>query len=241
MLFKTDGIVLNISIYDDKKSFVHIFTEDFGLVSYSIPNTHSKRSKLRRSLFTPFTILEMDVTHHPDRSIQKINEARVKNIMMELYADPIKNGVTLFLAEFLSKAIKPGDNSPALFRFIVDSANLFDLMNEGKANFHLLFLLKITEFLGFRINRESYSQGAILDLMEGRYAHSIPPHPYYLSPELSYEIHYLTEASFTDLQKINISRDKRNEILDILLQYYTLHIPAMKKVKSVEILKTLFS
>lgn len=105
MLFKTDGIVLNISIYDDKKSFVHIFTEDFGLVSYSIPNTHSKRSKLRRSLFTPFTILEMDVTHHPDRSIQKINEARVKNIMMELYADPIKNGVTLFLAEFLSKAI----------------------------------------------------------------------------------------------------------------------------------------
>ena len=229
MLYKTDGIVLNVSVYDDKKSFVHILTRDFGLVSYSIPNTHSKRSKLRRSLFTPFTILEMDVTHQHDRSIQKITEARVKNIFIDLYTDPIKNGVVLFLSEFLSKAIQPGDNSKGLYDFVENSAELFDLLEKGKGNFHILFLIKLTEFLGFRINIETYKQGYIFDILEGRFNDNIPYHNNYLSPDLSYEIYYLLSSSFPDLEKINISRDKRNEILDILLKFYLLHVPGLDR------------
>ena len=241
MFFKTDGIVLGIVPYDDKKSFVKILTNEFGLVSYAISNTHSKRSKLHKSLFTPFNILEMDVTHKPDRTIQKINEARIKDFMINLYSDPVKNSIILFLSEFLSKSIHQGENNKTLFEFIYDSIHLLNLLEKGVGNFHLIFLIKLTEFLGFRINKESYSEGFIFDLLEGRFSGAIPHHTYYLNPEGSYEIYYILSLSFSDLERLTLTRDKKNSLLDTMLDYYNLHVPGMNKIKSLDILKTLFS
>ncbi|MEG1616043.1 MAG: recombination protein O N-terminal domain-containing protein [Bacteroidales bacterium] len=237
---KTNGIVLSVIAYNDKSSFVHIYTEKFGRVTYSLPNVKGKRGRLSRSLFAPFSILELDVEHLPTREIQKIAEARVLSPHTSIPFDPVKNAVVLFLAEALSRTVREQEQNLPLYHFIVDSVNLYDLLEEGKANFHLVFLLKISEFLGFRIHRESYSPGYRFDMAEGSFTPRAADHPYYLEPTQATLLHAVLLLEYGDLASFGLNREQRGFILDVLVAYFRLHLPDLKEIKSLEILKSLF-
>ncbi|MGL4292713.1 MAG: DNA repair protein RecO [Bacteroidales bacterium] len=238
---KTNGIVFGIVPYNDKSSFVHIYTEKFGRVTYSVPNTRSKRSKLARSLFVPFTILEMEVEHTPGREIQKIAEARVEQLHYNLYADPVKNAVVLFLAELLSRTVREQEQNLLLYHYLLNSIGLYDLLEAGKANFHLVFLLRLSEYLGFRIDRESYREGFLLDMVEGVFVSSIPPHAWYLSPEEAYLFHSVLNMQFGNLESYHFNREQRAALLDKIVLFFRLHLPDLKEIRSLEVLKMLFA
>ena len=61
MLEKTLGIVLHIIPYNDKISVAHLYTEQYGRSSYLIPQGGGKKARMFRSLFMPFSILELDI------------------------------------------------------------------------------------------------------------------------------------------------------------------------------------
>lgn len=218
-----------------------MYTEKFGRVTYAVPNTRSKRAKLAKSLFAPFTVLDMDVEHTPGREIQKIAEARVAAVHMNLYADPVKNAVVLFLAEILSRVIREQEQNSALYAFLTDAVALYDLLEEGKANFHLLFLLRISEFLGFRIHRESYREGYWFDMTEGVFTPHTPDHVWYMTPPEAYLLHAVLNMQFSNMATYRFSREQRTALLDKIVLYFRLHLPDLKEIRSLEILKMLFA
>lgn len=238
---KTHGIVLGMIPYNDKTSFVHIYTDHFGPVTYSIANTRSKRAKLPRSLFVPFSVLEMEVEHYPSRDIQKIAEARTASLHYNIYNDPIKNAIVLFLAEFLQKVIREHEPNIPLYHFIADSIDLLDLIDEGKGNFHLVFMFRIAEFLGFRLNKESFKEGYYFDLMDASFYQAQPSHPWFIGKEDSLIWHKAMETHFSNLTQLAINRHQRNLLLEKIIMYFKLHIPDIKEFKSLDILKMLFS
>ena len=237
---KTHGIVFGLIPYNDKTSFVHMYTEKFGRVTYAVPNTRSKRSKLAKSLFAPFTVLEMEVEHTPGREIQKIAEARIHRVHLNLYTDPVKNAVVLFLAEILGRVIREQEQNTNLYHFLLDGIELYDLIEEGKANFHLAFLLKISEFLGFRVNRESYQEDAFFDMMEGSFVISAPDHSWYLEPRDAYLFHAVLHMQFGNLSSYHFNREQRISLLDKIVLYFRLHLPDLKEIRSLDVLKMLF-
>lgn len=237
---KTEGIVFNVVPYNDKTNFIHVYTEKFGGVTYAVPNTRSKRGKLAKSLFSPFSVLEMEVEHTPGREIQKIAEARSSHLFLSLSTDPVKGAVVLFLAEFLARVVREQEQNRTLYHFILDSIALYDLLEEGKANFHLVFMLKISELLGFRINRESYQKGACLDLIDGTFLTQLPDHSWYLGPHEAYLFHSILNMSYTNMHTYYLNRQQRTDLLDKIVLYFRLHLPDLKEIKSLEILKILF-
>ncbi|MEG1587393.1 MAG: recombination protein O N-terminal domain-containing protein [Bacteroidales bacterium] len=238
---KTHGIVFGMIPYNDKTSFVHIYTARFGRVTYAVPNTRSKRSKLAKSLFVPFTVLEMEVEHTPGREIQKIAEARVARVCMNLYADPVKNAVVLFLAEVLSRVVREQEQNQHLYQFLLDGIELYDLLEDGKANFHLVFLLKISEFLGFRINRESYQEGFCFDMMEGCFTGRVPDHSWYLDSREAHLLQAVLSMQFSTMASYHFSREQRVVLLDHIVLYFRLHLPDLKEIRSLGVLKMLFT
>ena len=118
---KTNGIVLNIIPYNEKSSFVHIYTEKFGTVTYTLPVARTKKSKFNKALFMPFNILEMEVEHLPGREIQKMSDVRLYGTHLSLFADPVKGAVTLFLAEIISRTVREQEPNYHLYHFIADS------------------------------------------------------------------------------------------------------------------------
>lgn len=238
---KTRGIVLNMIPYNDKTSFVHMYTDKFGRATYAVPNTRSKRAKLPKSLFSPFMLLEMEVEHTPGREIHKIAEARIAESHIHLYTDPIKNAVVLFLAEMLSRVIREQEQNLPLYHFLTDAISLYELLEEGKANFHLLFLLRISEFLGFRINRETYREGYWLDLTEGCFLPTVPAHSWYMTPPEAYLLHAVLNMQFSNMATYQFNREQRTALLDKIVLYFRLHLPDLKEIRSLEVLKMLFA
>lgn len=90
MLEKTLGIVLHIIPYNDKISVAHLYTEQYGRSSYLIPQGGGKKARMFRSLFMPFSILELDIDYRNSRELQKIIEARTVLPLQNIYSDPVK-------------------------------------------------------------------------------------------------------------------------------------------------------
>ena len=218
MLEKTLGIVLHIIPYNDKISVAHLYTEQYGRSSYLIPQGGGKKARMFRSLFMPFSILELDIDYRNSRDLQKI----------------------IFLSEVLCQTIKEPEPNLPLFAFIARSIQVLNIMEEGKANFHLCFLLQLCSFLGFSPNMETYRTGYSFDMLNGIFSPSRPIHTYTLDAREAEVFARLTRMDFNNLRHFKFNRGERNAILDRILTYYRLHQPDISELRSPEILRAIF-
>ena len=237
---KTKGVVLHTFAYNDKISISHVYTEKYGKMSYMLPQAQGKKARALRTLFMPFSLLDMDVETKPAREIQRIREARIWFSLPSIQSDPVKNAETLFLTELLVQVLREPEANPSFFSFLVRSVQFFDMIEEGKANFHLCFLLQLTGFLGFSPNTDEYVPGSRFDMLNGVFTDRLPDHPYLLDVSESLSFMQLMRMDFSNFKYFHFSREQRRNILERILVYYRLHHPGMPELKSPEILKALF-
>jgi len=241
MLDKTAGIILSTVPYDDHTSFLHIYTERFGKVTYRAPLRRTKRQAAERMMLAPMTVLAMEVEHHPGNDIQKIREMHMLSSPYAFIMNhPIKAAQCLFMAELLDKTIREEESNPGLFRFIRQSIELLELTEAGCANFHLIFFIRLCHLLGFCIDRDTYSDGARFDISEGVFTLAPINHPFYLTAESAYHFHRMLQVGFSDMQQVALNREQRNRLTDMLLLFLKIHLPEMGEIRSTEVLKELF-
>lgn len=240
MLEKTLGIVLHIIPYNDKVAVAHLYTREHGRMAFLSPQGNGRKARMYRPLFMPFSILELDIDYRNTRDIQKIVEARTALPLQNIYTDPVKNAETLFLAEMLGQTVKEPEPNPQLFAFIAQAIQVLNLIDEGKANFHLCFLLQLCGFLGFSPNMESYRAGYFFDMLNGIFTPTRPLHAYALDPREAGIFAQLTRMDFNNLRYFRFNRGERNAVLERILTYYRLHQPGIDELRSPEILKALF-
>lgn len=65
-----------------------------------------------------------------------------------IHTSVVKQSIVLFLSEILTSAIQEEENNTLLYEYLERSLIWFD-SHEQISNFHLLFLLNLTKFLGF--------------------------------------------------------------------------------------------
>ena len=240
MLEKTLGIVLHTVAYNDKNHIAHLYTEKYGRMSYAIPQTQGRKSKSQRPLFTPFSILDIESDYKPGRDIQKIKEVRPAEILQQIHYDPVKNSIALFLSEFLSRTIREPEANPVFFEFLHQSIKFLDIIEDGKANFHLCFLIRISGFLGFYPNIENYRPGDYFDLLNGISTSVHPGHAYVLSPDETFGFTTLMRMNYYNLHLFRFSRQERIQILDHIIEYFKVHHAGFTQLQSLDVLKTLF-
>ena len=149
MLHKTQGIVLRFVKYGETSIIATIYTEEFGLASYIINGVRSTRSKGKIALFQPLSLLDLVVYHKEGRNINRLSEVKSLDPLNDLRSNIIKTTLGMFLVEVLNKCIKEEAPNEALFRYISDSIKVLNELNSNYENFHLVFLFKLSKFLGF--------------------------------------------------------------------------------------------
>ena len=148
-----------------------------------------------------------------------------------------KLSIAFFVAEFLHHATREAHCDPPLYDFVVQSITWLDLADEGTVNFHLMFMLRLSRFLGFMPDMESYAPHSVFDLREGRFVSTMPLHPDVLLEEDAKNLLTLMRMTPATLHVFRLSRADRNRIVDAILLFYTLHIPAFGTLKSLEVLR----
>ncbi len=239
MLHKTQGIVLGISKYSDRYSISRIFTRDFGMVSYLLPVSRSKNSKIKNSLFFPFSILNLEVEHKPLRDIQRLKEVERLYPLYEVCSDMTKLYLSFFLSEFLTRVLRESDNNEVIFDFLNNSVETLEESTGVVANFHIAFMIALTRFLGIYPNWDTNFKNSYFDMVNGEFVERRPSHTHFLNLQESSYLAYLSRMNYNNMHLYKLSRNNRNQIVDYLLEYYRLHLYDFPKLKSLDVLREL--
>lgn len=240
MLSKTRGIVLHSIPYNDKYAIIYMYTEVFGRVSYLVARNRGKKTNVSKALFMPLSVIEMDVEHFNNRDLHKIRETKLCYPLTELFCNPVKNMLALFLAEVLFRVVKETEPDPRLFEYLCESIQLLEFSERGVANFHLVFLLHLLHYMGIYPNAESFKTGGYFDMLNGEFVDHIPMHRHFLNREESAVFGRLLKISFENMSLFSFSRQDRVGIINRILEYYRLHLPDFPEIKSLSVMQSLF-
>ncbi len=238
MVESTKAIVINTIKYGDTSLIVTCYTEIRGIKTYMLKGVlKSKKSKIKAAYFQPLTILNLIASHNSKGNLNTLKEVEVAYFYNSLYTNIKKQAITLFLAEILYFSLKEEEKNSILFQYL-ETAFMWLDTHEDVANFHLLFLLNLTKFLGFypKLVNESY---LYFDLMEGAFTNKKTNTT--ISGEKLNQFKKILGINFDVIHKVNFSASNRQEVLMILIQYFQLHLEGFKKPKSLNVLKSIFS
>jgi DNA repair protein RecO (recombination protein O) len=236
MLVKTNAIVLKTTKYQEKSLIVKCFTLTDGLKTYFVPTAFSsKKSNQKMAYFQPMTILEIEANHKNKGTLEYFKEIKTAIPYTTIPTNIYKSTMVLFLSEMLCNCIQEEEKNEDLFLFLTTSLEWLD-SHDRFANFHLLFILQLTKFFGFYPDNEN-SHLDFFDLLQGKFVPSLSEHA--ISLQNTNLFKRLLSLPLSNTESI-FSKEERYLILEIIFQYFTLHINGFKKPISVAIIKQIF-
>lgn len=242
MQTKTDAIVLHAIKYGEQKLIVDMFTRELGRQSFVVPVSKSSRSKLKKQYFQPLTLLTIEADVRQPSNLQKLRDATLLQPLTSLLTEPAKLAIGLFVAEFLCHALRDEQRNEQLFDYVRLSIEWLEGRQEDYANFHLVFLMHLSRFLGFFPNLTGAGErSACFDLRAGTFCASPPPHHEWLAPEEARRIRLMMGMDYPTMHHLRLSRSARHRTLEIIETYYRLHLPAFPELRSLPVLHELFS
>ncbi len=241
MIEKTRGIVLNQIKYTDSGIVARLYTREFGRISFMIKGMRNRKSGKHNILFQPLFILDLEIYYKASREMQTIKEFSVAFTPFDIYSDIYKSSVAIFLGEVLTSVLKEESPNEDLFSFVEKSIRYFETSTDGYANFHLAFLAGLSSYLGFEPGQKYRNEEIFFDMKNGKFVSLPPVHGQYSNPENSAILARLFASSFESAKNIPLSGIQRNEVLDDLLNYFYLHLPGLTRIKSLDVLKEVFS
>lgn len=203
--------------------------------------TRSKRSVRTISFWQPLSMVEFQADIRPGSSkLPRPSDVLIYYNCVDLPFSPIKSSLAIFLAEFLGAALREEKENRPLFSYIQSSVQWLDMAENplAIANFHLVFIMHLSRFIGIYPNTDS--EGNYFDLLAGTYTHGQPPHSNFLRPEEARYLPILFRMNYPTMHLFHFSRAARMRILNVLNTYYRLHVPAFPELKSLDILHEMF-
>ena len=239
MLVTTDAIVISSLKYNDNDLIVKCFTRDFGIKSYLIKGAFkSKKKKLSVAYFQLFSILSLEANHKDTRAIQYIREVKRKNNLAAVHQDVKKTSIVIFLCEVLSNILTEEEAHTELYNFIESSIITLD-KSVKISNFHLLFLVRLTSFLGFYPNLDN-SRLNYFNLAEGEFQDK-ETNAYCITGRTLTCFKSLLGTNFDVTKTLNLTHEEKRELLNMILVYFRLHLHGFKQPKSLSVLNQVFS
>lgn len=240
MLVETEAIVLRSLKYGDNKMIVDMFTRSDGRMSFVAGVARSGKSRVRKQLFQPMTILSVVCDVRPRMRLQRLKDASLQCPYSSLPFEPYKLSMSLFVAEFLCYVLRGEQRNLPLFDYVADSMRWLDGCPGGCSNFHLVFLMRLSRFLGFWPNLDGYEPGDCFDMRGSCFCRRPPVHRDFLMPHEARLIGLMMRMNFSTMRLYRMSRAERNRMLEVLTDYYRIHIPDFPELKSLAVLREMF-
>lgn len=222
MVSKTNGIVLNYIKYKETSIISKIYTKKFGLKSYLINGVRTKKGKFNISSFQPLSLLELVVYENKSSEIGRIKELKFDKIYFTNHHVQKKISICLFISEVLLKLITFQVPDKNQFNFVRNSLIELDKIVDNYENFHIIFLIKFSKYLGFEISN-------ISDFSNIKF-------------ESQLVISFLSEIIISEYSSnIKSTSSVRNKALEIIIVYFREKTELNINFNSNRILKNIFN
>jgi DNA repair protein RecO (recombination protein O) len=192
------------------------------LQTYIVNGVRSKSTKSKIALYQPLTLLDLVVYFKENAPIKRIKETRCFHPYQTLHSDIRKSTLAMFINEVLNKTVKEESHAEELCEFIIASLITLDTLQENVENFHLVFLLKLSRFLGFGVGNTNEVLGwRITDIT------------------IENALAKLITADYGD--NVPLTNEHRRELLSLLIAFYNDHTQMLGEMKSIQVLREILS
>ncbi|MCE3296795.1 MAG: repair protein recO [Crocinitomicaceae bacterium] len=233
-LKKTDiGIILNRISYSETSVVVKCFTQEHGLKAFLVQGGKKKYSSALQVMMP----VEFTFYQKKDELAKMYDPAQVLNLNEVLF-HPLKSSYLFFQSEILVQCLKEGQIDGNLFRFAMEELVWLNL-HDNHANYLLSWLLELCNILGFFPNVIDPSAWEF-DLQNGEIGSGLVRTSQCVS---SPEIRVLSQLLLSEKEarlKLQIPKESRRFLLNLLLDYFKIHVSGFKTPKSLEVYQVIW-
>lgn len=209
-------IVLATTKVGDSSLVLHTLSAEFGRRSFIC----SVGRSTPMALFQPLNLLSGVYSENSRSELWRIGSLKAESPLLGIRTSVGKNAITLFLGEVLFRALRDGANEEGLYQWCRQSVMTLDALQGDWANFHLRFLLELCGALGFSPSMEDLAP--------------------FVGERLE-QVGSLLTLSYSETLLLPLSGELRSEIAGILLDYLGFHLEMNLNVRSLRVLRELFS
>lgn len=238
------GIVTGIVRHSDRQNVVTLYTRERGRISLMSATGTGRAARLRNARLQPLAVISADVNFKLNRELQSLGAFAPANVWHDIYFNPAKGAVAMFLAEFLNAFLRQSQTDPAMWDFIYRSILDLDRTRRNVANRHIAFLAGLLSHAGILpdLSVPPHSSGMLyFDMREGVISAGIPLHKDILGPDAIPFILQLSRISAANCHKFRFTPAQRRSCLLALIHYYAVHYPGLSNLKTPDILADTFA
>ncbi len=239
MLAHTNAIVLSKLRYKDNDLIVKCYTEELGVVSFLVRGAlKSKKGASKAAYFQLLSQLQLVIAYKSNKNLHTIKEVKPNYIYSSLHSNILKSAVVMFLSEILASILQEEEENRVLYSYIETALLWFDTHTKS-SNFHLLFLLNLSKYLGFYPELKNVNS-AFFNLKDGKFEDKSMG-KYAIQGENLLLLKTLLGTKFDGLENIKMNSSQRQSFLNMILLYFELHLGSFKTPRSVKVFNQVFS
>lgn len=229
------AVVLSRLPYSETSLIVNLFTLESGLQTFLFQGAKKKKGLI---LF-PLELVEITYYKRNDSSLMKLTEMESTEPLHNLLANPLKSSIAFFVSELMMICLRDNHQDKKLFQFLSDEIQWLN-MTEELSNYLIWFLAQVSKLEGFQPEIQS-NPPRYFELQEGKFTNELPFLPAYLEEPWLHWLADSLEYAKLDFLSLSIPKEERVKLIDAWLEYYQFHVSGMRKMKSLEVIRTVFS
>ncbi len=237
MVISLNAIVLSKIRFKDNDLIVKTYTKQKGVVSYILKGILSSKKNKKIAYFQLLSQLQIETDFKPNRNLHYLKDCKNHHLYTSLHTNIYKSSIALFIAEILALVLNEEEQNDTLFSYI-ESALLWLDLNDDLANFHLLFLMNLTKYLGFYPDY-THKELNYFNLHDGEF--QIHNTSNSISLENLTLFKQFLGTNFDTINQIKITAQQRTAFLNTILKYYEFQLLDFRKPKSLQILNDVFN
>lgn len=239
---KIQGIVLDIVRHNDRHNVVTLYTREHGRMAFLSSAGTGRNARIRNARLMPLSAITAEVSLRGNRDLQFLGQVSLITPWSDLYFNPVKTSIVMFVAEFLNAFLRQTEPDAALWDYILASVSMLDRTRRPAANRHIAFLIGLLPFAGIQPALQDYDPACRqwFDMREGRLMPTPPIHDDILDCNEVRAMVLLSRMTAANCSYFRFRQEERRRCLSLLLRYYSVHYPGLGNLKSPEILAETF-
>lgn len=241
MLITTRAIILGAVRTAGDKLVVRTLTEEAGRVDFIVYGAWSKRSGHKASYIFPLSAVDVTWDYRPNKELPTLKEATPSYPLIDLFIQPEKSTIAMFLAEIFVRSIHKGEETQEIFDYCWQTVASLEHTQRNIANFHIATLVGLSRLLGIQPNAEKHQKNVYFDLSTSQYEYNMPLHAFYLNHQQTAFLPTLLRINYRNMRFYRLDRTERQFLLETIITYFKLHIPEFGDVKSLKTLMEVYN
>jgi DNA repair protein RecO (recombination protein O) len=235
MIEVVQAIVIHSVPHKDSSRIVYVLSGNDQIITLYASGFGKKRSP-KAAIYYPGNHIELEVVKNHITTLLKAKEANIIKPWQTLQSDFYKSTVLTFILECLMVYIKQGQTSSGLYDTVLNYLYILDNEDIDYANMPIVFLLKLSQYLGiYPENGEGY-----FNIREGKFEerkHS----SYGMERKESSKLACLLVLKPSDQLKERMGNNQRRSLIKHYLEFLDFHVDSHMKVLSLDILSTVLN